>query len=64
MNITTRINRQPVRASVAFAMGAAVLLAASACGTDDKPSKRRRRASSKQCRLLMPTCHQTWRSAW
>ena len=29
-----------------------------------KPSKRRRRASSKQCRLLMPTCHRTWRSAW
>ena len=39
MNITTRFNRQPVRASVAFAMGAAVLLAASACGTEQAIDK-------------------------
>jgi hypothetical protein len=34
MNITTRINRQPVRTSVALATVAAVLLGAPACGTD------------------------------
>jgi hypothetical protein len=39
MNITTRINRQPVRTTVAFAMGAAVLLAASACGTEQAAVK-------------------------
>ena len=39
MNITTRINRQPVRTTVAFAMGAAMLLAASACGTEQATNK-------------------------
>jgi hypothetical protein len=34
MNITTSISRHPVRTSVAFTMAAAVLLGASACGTE------------------------------
>jgi hypothetical protein len=34
MNITTRMTRQPVRTSVAFATAAAVLLGAGACGTE------------------------------
>jgi hypothetical protein len=38
MNLTTRINRRPVR-TVAFAVGTAVLLAASACGTEQAIEK-------------------------
>jgi hypothetical protein len=39
MKITTRINRQPVRAFVAFAMAASVLVGASACGTEQTTEK-------------------------
>ena len=39
MNITTRYNRQPVRIPLAFAVAAAVLLGASACGTEQAMDK-------------------------